>query len=97
VAWLTVETGDTNALQLDSAYAAARRYPEVVIPGTLTVAILERELERAMGRALRTLDLRLSAASYPGEAFRLHAGPKDGGVAFELFRGDELRAEGSAS
>lgn len=97
VAWLTVETGDTNALHLDSAYAASRRYPDVVIPGTLTVAILERELERAMGRALRALDLRLSAASYPGEAYRLHAGPRDGGLAFELFRGDELRAEGSAS
>lgn len=97
VAWLTVETGDTNALHLDSAYAASRRFPDVVIPGTLTVAILERELERALGRAPRRLDLRLTAASYPGEAYRLHAGAKDGGLAFELFCGDELRAEGSAS
>jgi acyl dehydratase len=97
VAWLTVETGDTNALHLDSAYAASRRYPDVVIPGTLTVAILERELEHVLGRPPRTLDLRLTAASYPGEAYRLHAGPKDGGLAFELFCGDELRAEGNAS
>jgi hydroxyacyl-ACP dehydratase HTD2-like protein with hotdog domain len=97
VAWLTVETGDTNALHLDSAYAASRRYPDVVIPGTLTVAVLERELERVLGRAPRALDLRLTAASYPGEAYALHAGARDGGVAFELFCGDELRAEGSAA
>lgn len=97
VAWLTVETGDMNALHLDIEYAASRRYPNVVIPGTLTVALLERELEKRLGRAPRRLDLRLTAASYPGEPYRLHAGPKGEGLGYELFCGEELRAEGSAS
>lgn len=96
VAWLTVETGDLNALHLDSTYAASRLYPDVVVPGTLTVAILERELSRALGRAPRVLDLRLTAASYPGEQWQLHAGAKNGGLDFEVFSGGELRAEGSA-
>lgn len=96
IAWLTVETGDMNALHLDSVYAASRLYPDVVVPGTLTVAILERELARALGRVPRMIDLRLTAASYPGEHWQLHAGTKGGGLAFELFSGGELRAEGSA-
>ena len=95
IAWLTVETGDTNALHLDSGYAASRRYPDVVIPGTLTVALLEKELERWLGRAPRLLDLKLTAASYPGEPYSLHAGPgQDGNFTFELYCGEELRAEG---
>lgn len=97
VAWLTVETGDTNALHLDSGYAASRLYRDVVIPGTLTVALIERELERALGRAPRMLDLRLLAASFPGEAYTLHAGASDGGLAFELYAGSERRAEGKAA
>jgi hydroxyacyl-ACP dehydratase HTD2-like protein with hotdog domain len=97
VAWLTVETGDMNALHLDIAYAASRRYPNVVIPGTLTVAVLERELEAALGRPLRSIELRLTAASYPGEAYRLHAGPQGEGLAYELFCGEELRAEGAVA
>jgi hydroxyacyl-ACP dehydratase HTD2-like protein with hotdog domain len=96
IAWLTVETGDLNALHLDSSYAASRLYPDVVVPGTLTVAILERELGRALGRAPRILDLRLTSASYPGEAWALHAVAKGPGLAFEVFAGGELRAEGSA-
>ncbi|MBL8379081.1 MAG: MaoC family dehydratase [Burkholderiales bacterium] len=97
VAWLTVETGDMNALHLDIAYAAARRYPNVVIPGTLTVALIERELAKVLGRPLARIDLRLTAASYPGEEYRLHAAAKGDGLGYELFCGEELRAEGSAA
>lgn len=97
VAWLTVETGDMNPLHLDSSYAASRLFPDVVVPGTLTAAVLERELCRVLGRALRAFELRLNAASFPGQAFTLHAAPKDGGLAYEMFRGDELMAEGSAA
>jgi hydroxyacyl-ACP dehydratase HTD2-like protein with hotdog domain len=97
IAWLTVETGDLNPLHLDAGYAARRLYPDVVVPGTLTVAILERECAQVLGRAPRQLDLRLLAATYPGEPLQLHAAPKDGGLAFELFAGDALRAEGSAA
>lgn len=97
VAWLTVETGDTNALHLDAAYAASRLFPDVVVPGTLTAAALERELSRVLGRALRALDLRLHAASFPGQAFTLHAQATADGLAYELYRGDELMAEGGAA
>lgn len=97
VAWLTVETGDTNPLHLDSAYAASRLFPDVVVPGTLTAAVLERELCRLLGRTLRAFDLRLNAASFPGQPFTLHAEARAEGLAFELYRGDELMAEGSAA
>ena len=97
IAWLTVETGDMNALHLDSRYAASRLYPDVVIPGTLTVAILERELERVLGRPPRSLDLRLLAPCFPGEPYALHAGAAEDGLRFQLYAGEELRAEGSAA
>ena len=96
IAWITVETGDMNPLHLDLRYAKGRLYPNIVVPGTLTAAILERELARASGRALRELDVRLLAASFPDEPLQLHAGPKGDGMAYELFAGAELRAEGSA-
>lgn len=97
IAWLTVETGDMNALHLDAPYAATRRYPDVVVPGTLTAALVERELAAALGRPLRSLDLRLQAACYPDEPFALHAAPHEDGLAFELYAGAELRAEGTAA
>jgi hydroxyacyl-ACP dehydratase HTD2-like protein with hotdog domain len=97
IAWLTVESGDMNALHLDARYAAGRQYPDVVVPGTLTVALLERELARALGRPLRALDLRLQAACYPDEPLALHAAARDSGLAFELYAGGELRAEGTAA
>lgn len=97
IAWLTVETGDMNALHLDPSYAASRFYPNVVIPGTLMAAILERELSHSLERALRAFDVRLLAASFPGEGYALHAGAHEGGVAFQLYAGRELRAEGSAA
>ena len=97
VAWLTVETGDMNPLHLDSSYAASRLFPDVVVPGTLTAAVLERELSQLLGRSLHAFELRLNAASFPGQAFALHAAPKQDGLAYEMYRGDELLAEGSAA
>jgi acyl dehydratase len=97
IAWLTVETGDMNPLHLDAAYAATRRYPDVVVPGTLTAALVERELATALGRPLRALDLRLAAACYPEEPLALHAAAHADGLAFELVAGAELRAEGTAA
>lgn len=97
VAWLTVATGDLNPLHLDSAYAASRRYPDVVVPGTLTTALIEREAAKLLGRPLAALEVRLTAATFPGEALALHASARDGGLAFELYATGSLRAEGSAA
>ncbi len=97
IAWLTVETGDMNPLHLDRAYAASRLYPDVVVPGTLTAAILERELSRFLRRALRTFELRLLAPCFPGEGYALHAGAHADGLAFQLYAGASLRAQGTAS
>lgn len=97
IAWLTVETGDMNPLHLDRGYAASRLYPEVVVPGTLTAAILERELSLSLGRGLRSFDLRLHAPCFPGESCALHVGAHAGGLAFQLYTGAELRAEGTAA
>ncbi len=97
IAWLTVETGDMNRLHLDRAYAASRLYPDVVVPGTLTAAILERELSRFLGRGLRAFDLRLLAPCFPGEAYALHAGAHADGLAFQLYAGAGLRAQGTAA
>jgi len=97
IAWLTVETGDINALHLDAYYAEKRHYPHVVVPGTLTVALLERELTRVLGRPLGRIDLRLTAASFPGEDYLLYASPEGDGLTFELYHGNALRAEGSAT
>lgn len=97
IAWATVETGDLNPLHLDASYAAARGYPAVVVPGTLIAARAEAALAERLGRALHSFDLRLHAASYPAQAWSLHAEARDGGLAFELFAGDTLRAEGRAT
>jgi acyl dehydratase len=97
IAWLTVETGDMNPLHLDAPYAARRGYPDVVVPGTLTAALVERAITGALGRWPRALDVRLHAACYPGEPLTLHAATAPEGLAFELFAGDELRAEGTVA
>jgi len=96
VAWLTVETGDINALHLDAAYAARRGYPDVVLPATLITALLEREIEAAFGRHALEVDVRYSAPSYPGEAIDLHASISEDEVSFQALVGTGLRAEGRA-
>ncbi len=97
VAWLTVETGDTNALHLDAAYAQARGFSDVVVPATLLTALFERELSGTRaGLATREIDVRYHGPTHPGEALALHAGIHGAGVAFQVFAGDALRAEGRA-
>ena len=79
IAWMTVETGDWNPLHLDPGYARVRQFRDVVVPGPLLAALIERELESLAGAPLRRLDLRLRAASHPNERLALHgaaAGPR---------------------
>lgn len=94
VAWLTVETGDTNALHLDARYAASRGFPDVVVPATLLTALIERELGGTAGREVTALSVRYHAPTYPDEALELFATDGDGTTAFEAFAGDSLRASG---
>jgi hydroxyacyl-ACP dehydratase HTD2-like protein with hotdog domain len=96
IAWLTVETGDANALHFDPAYAASRLYPDVVVPGTLLAAVIEREAARVLGAPLLELDLRLLAPTYPNEPLALHSSRGAQGLHFELLSGDQVRAEGLA-
>jgi len=96
IAWFTVESGDLNPLHFDSSYAASRLYADVVVPGTLLAALVEREAAAALGAPLLELDLRLRAPSYPGDELTLHARPRSAEMDFELFCGAELRAEGRA-
>jgi acyl dehydratase len=94
VAWLTVETGDTNALHLDAPYAAKRGFPDVVVPATLITALLEREIEAASARRVVELDVRYHAPTFPGEAIELCASVAGDAMAFQAFCGTGLRAEG---
>lgn len=93
IGWLAVESGDMNPLHFDTAYAASRLYPDIVVPGTLLAALAEREAVAALGAPLVELDLRLHAPTYPGESLALH-GERDGAaIGVELFCGRQLRAE----
>ncbi|HYF19206.1 MAG TPA: MaoC/PaaZ C-terminal domain-containing protein [Ramlibacter sp.] len=94
VAWLTVETGDTNALHLDARYAASRHYPDVVVPATLITSLLEREIEAASGARIAALDVRYLAPSYPGDAFAIHASREGDELGFEALADGTLRAQG---
>lgn len=94
VAWLTVETGDTNALHLDGQYAARRHYPDVVVPATLITAVIEREIEQATGAPISELDVRYLAPSHPADAFAIHAARDGPELAFEAVVGQQLRAQG---
>jgi len=96
VAWLTVETGDINALHLDAPYAARRGFPDVVVPATLITSLIERELEATLSRYAVELDVRYSAPSYPGDSFDLYATSTDDTLVFQLLVGNSLRAEGKA-
>jgi len=96
VAWLTVETGDINALHLDAHYAAQRGFPDVVVPATLITALIERELESALGRHPVELDVRYSAPSFPRDAFDLYATVTGDTLLFQALVGTSLRAEGKA-
>lgn len=94
VAWLTVETGDTNALHLDGPYAARRHFPDVVVPATLITAVIEREIEQATRGRVTALDVRYLAPSHPGDAFAVHASREGGALVFEALVGAQLRAQG---
>jgi len=96
VAWLTVETGDINALHLDAPYAARRGFVDVVVPATLITSLIERELEAALSRHAVELDVRYSAPSYPGDAFELYATVTGDTLVFQALVGTSLRAEGKA-
>ncbi|CAN0518553.1 unnamed protein product, partial [Laminaria digitata] len=67
IAWLTVETGDTNALHLDRDYALSRLFPDVVVPGTLIVPVAEKALLAKAGAPLQMLDVRFRAPTFPEE------------------------------
>jgi len=67
IAWLTVETGDTNALHLDRDYALSRQFPDVVVPGTLIVPVAEKALSATAGMPLQMLDVRFRAPTFPEE------------------------------
>lgn len=98
IAWLTVETGDLNALHLDRDYAAARLFPDVVVPGTLIVPIAEKILTAATGKALEMLDARFRAPTYPGEEIIVTArqDPNAPEWNFEVSGGGTVRAVGRA-
>ena len=94
IAWLTVETGDTNALHLDVRYAAKRHYPDVVVPATLITAVIEREIVQATGTRVTELDVRYLAPSHPDDVFEIHATRDGSELAFEALVGPQLRAQG---
>ena len=98
IAWLTVETGDLNALHLDPDYAAVRLFPDVVVPGTLIVPVAEKALIAAAGKELETLDVRFRAPTYPGEEIvvRANRAPEDAEWPFEVCGGGTVRAVGRA-
>lgn len=96
VAWLTVETGDTNALHLDARHAASRGFPDVVVPATLLSALFERELAGLAGVHPTAFGVRYHAPTYPDEGLELYASRDGASIAFEAFAGAQLRASGRA-
>lgn len=99
IAWLTVETGDTNALHLDRDYALLRLFPDVVVPGTLIVPAAEKALADATGAPLQTLDVRFRAPTFPEEDIIVTATPDDAPDTwrFEVVGGGTVRAVGRAT
>ncbi len=97
IAWLTVETGDLNPLHVDADYAKSREFPDVVVPGTLIVPRVEKVLSESWDDALKILDVRFRAPTFPGEAISIHAADDDdGGIKFEVCGGGTVRAAGRA-
>lgn len=99
IAWLMVETGDTNALHVDRSYAVSRLFPDVVVPGTLIVPIAEKALSATAGAPLQTLDVRFRAPTFPEEEITINA-IADGAPdtwRFEVVGGGTVRAAGRAS
>ncbi|MGE0797798.1 MAG: MaoC family dehydratase [Lautropia sp.] len=95
VAWLTVETGDVNALHVDAEYAAQRGFPDVVVPATLITALLEREIAAATGRPVQAIDVRYHAPTHPGEVIELYAAASSNPIEFQAIAGGCLKADGS--
>ena len=97
IAWLTVETGDLNALHVDRAYAESRLFPDVVVPGTLIVPVVEKALEEKTGNPVQRLDVRFRAPTFPGEDIIVTANEETGGNwRFEVCGNGQVRAFGTA-
>lgn len=97
MAWMAVETGDMNRLHFDPAYAKGRGFRDVVVPAPLITATLERLIGAHFATAVAEIDVRFHAPSFPDEAMTLHGAAEGDGLAFELFAGGVLRADGRAS
>ena len=97
IAWLTVETGDLNALHLDRSYAESRLFPDVVVPGTLIVPLVEKALQEKTGTPLQRLDARFRAPTFPDEDIVVTAREdSDGSWRFEVCGNGQVRAFGKA-
>lgn len=94
VAWLTVETGDINALHFDAVYARQRNYRDVVVPATLINALIEREIQIATQRPVVEMDVRYLAPTFPDEALDIFATFLNEELTFQVFVEKNLRAEG---
>lgn len=96
IAWLTVATGDLNPLHFDREYAAARLFPDVVVPGTLIAPTVERRLAEAAGKPLSVLDIRFRAPTHPDEAVALSTTAQGNVWSFEIVAEGRMRAAGTA-
>lgn len=99
IAWLMVETGDTNALHVDRNYAVSRLFPDVVVPGTLIVPLAEKALSATAGAPLQMLDVRFRAPTFPDEEIMVTATADDSPNTwrFEIVGSGTVRATGRAS
>jgi hydroxyacyl-ACP dehydratase HTD2-like protein with hotdog domain len=75
IGWFTAATEDLQPLHHDPAFAAVRGFDDVLVPGTLLVAKVEKAL-RARG-ALTALTARFVAPVYPNVELELVVGVPD--------------------
>lgn len=96
-AWMTVETGDHNALHVDPVVASRRGFADVVVPAPLLTALIERELAELLGRHPCRLDVRYQAPTLPDAPLALRGHREGVQVSFTLSGQGITRATGRAA
>jgi acyl dehydratase len=97
IAWMAVALEDPNPIHVEDEVARAAGFPSVIAHGTFPIGAIGALLTRQRGAgAVRSLDVRLVAPTYPGETVTAVAGPGDGELDVSAHAGDRVVARGRA-
>ena len=98
IAWMAVALGDPNPIHVEDEVARRAGFPSAIAHGTFPIGAIGAMLTRAHGAgSVRSLDVRLTGPTYPGDTVTaVGVADRDGGLDVAAYAGQRLLARGCA-